>query len=1150
MSGVRSPGRRAEAPGDPLHNTNQIGRFDSCHSLSCRPCVCVLFWRLRSQPLFGRQSRSPTYHHYHHHHLISLILSILVVPRESFVAFAVLSSSSIFSPETITMADALQNMFGGDLQPITKKKTKQRVGPSSMGGILGFLDQPNNEENHFPNPQQQQQSRRPAKRNRHPQRPQLRTALQPRHQSTHPQRNHDPNHKNKPKPIRHSKRKPIDQTTVVPCSLVEHSSSCWEEQEQAERDLRHSLRRLSLHANNPKDHVDDETTTRDKDDHHQDNKVSVLVLPSTKPQQQQGNQQEATAFSRKLDHPRDHHPTSTEFHPAMGGVLAGVVEPPQHPVDNPRHPTTNTTFPTDLRMKNPTRKRSTTTTIMAVGAGTTTTVKDSPIHPEHADHNTPSTTTTTTTTTTPAKNDDTVRATRGFSSTLLFSSPASNMPGGGSQPRRKRPDLRPTPYRMDLEEHHSVDPSLEEEDGGLSDHHHDSPTMENTKAAIPMELPSQDNDDMVQRTLVFPPTEETATAASHVVHARRTIAQVQEIVSTHKQDPSPSQPRPVEVTTVSGPKPDPPSPLLRGIYLPMSTTTTDQHHTVKPDPPCVAAGTASSHATDAVAASTPIPNRQNQPEVAVHRWQGPRDPTPCKQEVLRSFVVVSKREAPIVSCDTRGVPHEQAHHPQDPPLVSTTPSPPLQSRSSPQPSRPTVDLGNEVERTLVPPEDATVEVEYNVISSTDDGAKNQPSATQNSCDSHHAETDMDQTTVDRVSSAVEAAPNLLDGEGSERGKKNSSQVNSIDEMDNLQNDRAVTTIDVQEMDTDDNCDPPPLDSKSVSEEENDEEPIVEKPNTRQVEHGGRRRTRKQPSRFGSYATEEEIERKLRRKKKAPLAKANPKASKGKGGSEKLVKATRICATRDSASRTRSDKEHQHTSEMDQVTSKNETIAMSTNNQSSSEDEETGEQDEWSDAEIEALRRAQATVDPRSSFYWDRVAGFLTDRTAEECNSKWFSLVATPKCPRVNHNDKEGSRAEPRPTSKEDDMFDSSPQSSGDWKAAINETMDLGSPIVLDVAEPVTRPGDSALNPKAGYKSYIARLTREMNKDKRGKPKGRKQRPTPSVGPTSKTCSQSVHQEDYELKARMTPGGTLTVRQIGSPEEEDDDDEEFYEDYEE
>ena len=1037
------------------------------------------------------------------------------------------------------MADALQNMFGGDLQPITKKKTKQRVGPSSMGGILGFLDQPNNEENHFPNPQQQHPSRRPAKRNRHPQRPQSRTALQPRHQSTHPQqRTKDPNHKNNPKPIRHSKRKPIDQTTVVPCSLVvQHISSCWEEQE-AERDLRHSLRRLSLHANNPKDDTNDvdETTTRDKDD-HQDDRVSVLVPPSTKlqQQQQQGNQQEATAFSRKLDHPRDHHPTSREFHPAMGGVLAGVVEPPPHPVDNPRH-TKNT------RNRSTTFCTATTTTTSTMAVGAETTIgKGSPTQELH-EHNTPATSTTTTTT--PAKNDDTVRATRCFSSTLLLFSSPTTIPM--SQPRRKRPDLRPTPYRMDLEEHHhsSVDHSSEEKEGGLSNHDHDSRSVEETEAAIPMELPKED-DDMVQRTLVFPPTEETTTtaaAASHVVHARPTFAQVQEIVSA-KQDPSPSQPHQVEATTVSGPKPDPPSPLLRGIYLPVSTTT-DQHHTFKPDPPCVA----SSHATDA-AASTTIPNRPKQPpEVAVHRWHGPRDPTPCKQEVLRSLVVVPKREAPMVL--------EQAH-PQDPPLVSaprTTPSPP--QSSSPQPSRHAVDVGNEVEMVLdgatSVSENATIAVEHDVISIHDDGDNNQPSTTRNSCDSQQAEeTDMGQNNVDMVNFILdEAVPSQIDGDGSESGEKNSSQVNSIDEMENLQNDRAVTTSDVQEMDTDDHCDEPPLDSKSVSEEENDDEPIVEKPKTRQVEPGGRRRTRKQPARFGSYATEEEIERKLRRKKKAPLAKANPKASKGKSDSQKLVKATRTCAARDNSSRTRSHKEQHRTNEMDQATGKNETVSMSTNNQSSSEDEETSEQDEWSDTEIEALRRAQATVDPRSSFYWDRVAGFLTDRTAEECNSKWFSLVATPKCPRINNNN-EGSRAEPRPTSKEDDMFDSSPQSSGDWKAAINETMDLGSPIVFDVAEPVTRPGDSALNPKAGYKSYIARLTREINKDKRGKPKGRKKQPrTQSVGPTSKTCSQSVHQEDYELKARMTPGGTLTVRQIGSPEEEDDDDEEFYEDYEE
>ena len=52
--------------------------------------------------------------------------------------------------------------------------------------------------------------------------------------------------------------------------------------------------------------------------------------------------------------------------------------------------------------------------------------------------------------------------------------------------------------------------------------------------------------------------------------------------------------------------------------------------------------------------------------------------------------------------------------------------------------------------------------------------------------------------------------------------------------------------------------------------------------------------------------------------------------------------------------------------------------------------------DWSDADLEQLRKAHKRADPQSVCFWEDVSDQLGEhRSASECREKWFSLVKTP-----------------------------------------------------------------------------------------------------------------------------------------------------------
>jgi hypothetical protein len=69
-------------------------------------------------------------------------------------------------------------------------------------------------------------------------------------------------------------------------------------------------------------------------------------------------------------------------------------------------------------------------------------------------------------------------------------------------------------------------------------------------------------------------------------------------------------------------------------------------------------------------------------------------------------------------------------------------------------------------------------------------------------------------------------------------------------------------------------------------------------------------------------------------------------------------------------------------------------------------------------------------------------------------------------------------------------------------------------------------------PKAGYKSYLQDMRRELNRSLK-EPKGRKKKDSSCFtknGP--RTLSERIKDSDVDMTARLSPGGTLKVENRG------------------
>ena len=205
-------------------------------------------------------------------------------------------------------------------------------------------------------------------------------------------------------------------------------------------------------------------------------------------------------------------------------------------------------------------------------------------------------------------------------------------------------------------------------------------------------------------------------------------------------------------------------------------------------------------------------------------------------------------------------------------------------------------------------------------------------------------------------------------------------------------------------------------------------------------------------------------------------------------------------------------------------------------------------DGWSSLEVTKLRAAHGKADSLSDTFWTNVAIHVGEKSALECRDKWFSLVHTPN-PRQAKKKKNGTTKKPVPGAvfDEDDIFNSTPMrgelGSGVSKEGSPMRVDFGSAIKVDGKnapaqlsseyEGATNPID--FQPRAGHKSYLQGMKRDVSRAQ----KDNKSKKTQGVKKQGPRClSEAVYEEDVDMNARLTPGGTLKVKSMAEGDDDD------------
>lgn len=221
------------------------------------------------------------------------------------------------------------------------------------------------------------------------------------------------------------------------------------------------------------------------------------------------------------------------------------------------------------------------------------------------------------------------------------------------------------------------------------------------------------------------------------------------------------------------------------------------------------------------------------------------------------------------------------------------------------------------------------------------------------------------------------------------------------------------------------------------------------------------------------------------------------------------------------------------------------------------------EDGWTGLQVFQLREAHRKADPTSVTFWNDVASLVDDKTAAECSAKWFSLVKTPAVKAAGRG--KGSKKVHRPKLEEavddddDDIFNSTPMRGvlldGQENAAAMLPMDVdfGSAIkVRDASGMTDDSSDSApvFRPKPGYKSYVQAMRRDVNRPKKGK---KKKKPT-ELKVKNRLITDAIYDGDVDMNVRLSPGGTLQVKNNDGDEDDfwgemyesgDDDEVEYY-----
>lgn len=199
---------------------------------------------------------------------------------------------------------------------------------------------------------------------------------------------------------------------------------------------------------------------------------------------------------------------------------------------------------------------------------------------------------------------------------------------------------------------------------------------------------------------------------------------------------------------------------------------------------------------------------------------------------------------------------------------------------------------------------------------------------------------------------------------------------------------------------------------------------------------------------------------------------------------------------------------------------------------------------WSSQHISKLKEAQKTTDPTSKTFWDDVASRVDGKSAPECREKWFSLVQTPMLkinkPRRLPDEKP---ADCPLSTEEDDIFNSTPlrdlssfgrssmgssitfkrKFGGDFLANANfGALSIGSDA-LD-----SRSDNPAVPTRTGYKSYLLGMKRDINRNKKNQTKPSKAGAARKNEGTN-ALSGFVREDEIDMNARLTPGGTLKLK---------------------
>jgi len=205
---------------------------------------------------------------------------------------------------------------------------------------------------------------------------------------------------------------------------------------------------------------------------------------------------------------------------------------------------------------------------------------------------------------------------------------------------------------------------------------------------------------------------------------------------------------------------------------------------------------------------------------------------------------------------------------------------------------------------------------------------------------------------------------------------------------------------------------------------------------------------------------------------------------------------------------------------------------------------------WTDVQLAALRKAYNSVDPRSDQFWFEISRNVDGKNEEECGDKWFDLVETPA--RENKKKKARKTNSKRQTQKkvtdvdEDDIFNATPMklhegqgsygnSSALFNVDLSPIIDEGQPRKNFATEYDDTVESGPLVSRAGYKSYVQNLRRDISRAKKVKKKRKR-----SISRTkSYVLSDKVGYGDLEVDGCLTPGGTLRVRTVDCNQEEDD-----------